>query len=284
MKTGNWHDICDLIRPCKADGHFDSFERWTMSMGSFAKPELIAFIYALLPGFLTAWIFYALSAYPKPSSFERVIQALVFTLLAEMATQTIRLIARILPFGTWTEDVHFGWKVTAATAIGFIAVAVVQNNLFSWLPKRLRITSKTAYPSEWFSAFTRSKSYIYLHLSGERRLWGWAEEWPDDPSTGHFVMMNTAWVLDDNTRVPLTLTERFLIPVSDVERVEFEKMEFTENDVETARQGAITLIEYNKRIEELKSKGKDGGGEKDNKPTDYGGVQRPTEHESTGNS
>lgn len=97
-------------------------------------------------------------------------------------------------------------------------------------------------------------------------------------------MMNTAWVLDDNTRVPLTLTERFLIPVSDVERVEFEKMEFTENDVETARQGAITLIEYNKRIEELKSKGKDGGGEKDNKPKDYGGVQRPTEHESTGNS
>ncbi len=97
-------------------------------------------------------------------------------------------------------------------------------------------------------------------------------------------MMNTAWVLDDNTRVPLTLTERFLIPVSDVELVEFEKMEFTENDVETASQGAIRLIEYNKRIEELKSNRKDGGGEKNSKPTDYGGFQRPTEHENTGNS
>jgi hypothetical protein len=257
-------------------------------MGSFAKPELIAFIYALLPGFLTAWIFYALSAYPKPSSFERVIQALVFTLLAEIATQTICFfslrIGKILLFGTWTEEVHFGWKVTAATAIGFFAVAIVQNNLISKLPRCLRITSKTAYPSEWFSAFTRSKSYIYLHLSGERRLWGWAEEWPDDPSTGHFVMMNAAWVLDDNTRVPLALTERFLIPVSDVERVEFEKIAFTAEDVETARQGTINLIKYNKTIEARKSNRKDCEDDKEDKPTDHGGVERTPEHESTGNT
>ena len=61
-------------------------------------------------------------------------------------------------------------------------------------------------------------------------------------------------------------------------------MEFSENDVETARQGAIKLIEYNKRIEELKSNGKDGGGEKDSKPKDYGGIQQPPEQEGTGNS
>lgn len=269
-------------------------------MGSLAKPELIAFIYALLPGFLTAWIFYALSAYPKPSSFERVIQALVFTLIAETVTQTIRFFARLQPFGVWTEEVHFGWKVIVATAIGFFAVAFVQNNLTSkvpnylisklpsWLvsiiPSGLKLTSKTAYPSEWFSAFIRSKSYIYLHLSGERRLRGWPEEWPDDPSSGHFVMMDSAWVLDDNTRVPLALTERFLIPVSDVERVEFEKIEFTEEDIKNAQQGSKKLIEYNKRIEELKSNRKDDGGEKDGKPKDHGGVQRPTENEGTGNS
>jgi len=230
-------------------------------MGPFSKPDVITFVYALLPGFLTAWIYYGLSGYSKPSSFERVIQALVFTLLAEMTTQPIRFISLIIgnyySFGVWTDEVHFGWKVIAATVIGLFAVTVVQNNWFAMIPKSLRLTSKTAYPSEWFSAFTRSKCYIYLHLDGERRLRGWPEEWPDDPSKGHFVMMDAQWVLDDNSRIPLSLTERVLIPSCDVERVEFEKLTFTEEDVETARLGAEKLIEYNKRIEDSKTKGKD---------------------------
>lgn len=253
-------------------------------MGSFAKPELIAFIYALLPGFLTAWIFYALSAYPKPSSFERVIQALVFTLLAEIVTQTIRffclVIGKLFSFGQWTQEVHFGWNVIAATFIGFFAVAIVQNNLIAKVPKCLRITSKTAYPSEWFSAFTRSKSYIYLHLSGERRLRGWAEEWPDDPSTGHFVMMEAAWILDDNTRVPLALTERFLVPVSDVERVEFEKNDFTAEDVASANEGAAKLIEYNKRIEASKSNKKDCEDDKKTGSKANGELQRASDQDN----
>lgn len=230
-------------------------------MGPFSKPELISFVYALLPGFLSAWIFYGLSAYPKPSSFERVIQALVFTLLAEITTQGIRFICLFVGnhflLGYWTEDVHFGWKVASAGFIGLFAVIVVQNNLFSKIPDRFRITSKTAYPSEWFSAFTRSKSFVYLHLTGERRLRGWPEEWPDDPSRGHFVMMEAQWVLCDNTLVPLALTERILIPVSEVERVEFEKLSFTEEDVENARLGAAKLVEYNKRIEESKTERKE---------------------------
>lgn len=252
-------------------------------MGSFAKPELIAFVYALLPGFLTAWIFYGLSAYSKPSSFERVIQALVFTLLAEISTQMIRFVSLFIgtqySLGVWSDEVHFGWKVIAATVIGVFAVAVVQNNLFAKIPKFLRLTSKTAYPSEWFSAFTRSKCYIYLHLDGERRLRGWPEEWPDDPSKGHFVMMDAQWILDDNSRIPLSLTERFLVPASDVERVEFEKMTFTETDVEAARLGAEKLIEYNKRIEESKTKGKEDEHGKQENSRDTEGAERTSDRE-----
>ncbi len=41
--------------------------------------EVLKVIYALLPGFVAAWIFYGLTAPPRQSPFERVVQALIFT-------------------------------------------------------------------------------------------------------------------------------------------------------------------------------------------------------------
>ena len=41
--------------------------------------EIVKVIYALLPGFLTAWVFYGLTAHPRQGTFERVVQALIFT-------------------------------------------------------------------------------------------------------------------------------------------------------------------------------------------------------------
>ena len=43
--------------------------------------DLIRLFYDLLPGFLAAWVYYGLTAHPKPSPFERVIQALIFTVI-----------------------------------------------------------------------------------------------------------------------------------------------------------------------------------------------------------
>jgi len=97
----------------------------------------------------------------------------------------------------------------------------------SWIHFRIPdwITKRTSFPSEWFSAFYQDKRFVYLHLTGERRLYGWPEEWPDQPDKGHFVMMQPEWILDDNTRVKLHLVERMLIPTSEVVMVEFVKRE-----------------------------------------------------------
>lgn len=252
-------------------------------MSPFQKPELIAFVYALLPGFVTAWIFYGLSPNPKPSSFERVVQALVFTLLAEFIAQVVRFLSigfgsSFGSFGAWTDDVHFAWKVFAAILMGFVAVVVVQNNYFRRIPNW--ISSKTSYPSEWFSAFIRTKSYVYLHLVGERRIRGWPEEWPDDPSKGHFVLMNAAWILDDNTRVPLAITERILIPVKEVERVEFEKETITEEEAIETESATKVVMAYNEKIESEKSKEKEKQKDKSNGETndrDRGDEQSPPE-------
>ena len=47
----------------------------------WASGDIVSVIYYLLPGFVAAWVFYGLTAHPKASPFERVVQALIFTVV-----------------------------------------------------------------------------------------------------------------------------------------------------------------------------------------------------------
>jgi len=211
--------------------------------------DIIAAVYHLLPGFISAWIFYGLTAHAKPSPFERVIQALIFTMFAEVLSwclgKACLLVGELKAFGVWDQDTAFAWKVFLAIALGFVFAGFANTNKFhaklpDWFTKR------TSYPSEWFSAFYRTKAWVYLHLKGERRLYGWPEEWPDAPDKGHFVVMNAEWILDDNETIPLLGIERMIVPASEVELVEFEKdrevIAEIGNDI---REAASKIIERN---------------------------------------
>lgn len=191
--------------------------------------EIVNAIYQLLPGFVAAWIFYGLTAHRRTAPFERVIQALIFTLFAEAIVQVLGMVFvgigdhyPNLVLGPWTSTWLFVWKVVFSIAIGFLFAWLANTNRFhALIPDS--ISKRTSYPSEWFSAFNRTKRNVYLHLHDGRRLFGWPEEWPDSPSSGHFVLMNVAWILPDNQHVELAVTERFLLPATDVRFVEFEK-------------------------------------------------------------
>lgn len=51
-------------------------------MPELAKDTVALFAY-LLPGFVTAWVIYGLTSQTKPSQFERVVQALIFTFIIQ---------------------------------------------------------------------------------------------------------------------------------------------------------------------------------------------------------
>jgi hypothetical protein len=109
--------------------------------------------------------------------------------------------------------------VAIAVLFGCV-VAHVQNT--DWLHLKLRrfgLTLQTSYSSEWYGALSQHRGYIVLHLVGQRRLFGWPEEWPSAPDQGHFVMRLSEW-LDDKTRIPLTGVDKILIKASEVEMVE----------------------------------------------------------------
>ena len=43
--------------------------------------ETLSLLFFLLPGFVAAWVFYGLTAHPRKDTLERVIQALIFTVI-----------------------------------------------------------------------------------------------------------------------------------------------------------------------------------------------------------
>ena len=190
--------------------------------------HILRLLYELLPGFLAAWIFYSLTAHPKPSSFERIVQALVFTIIVRAGMTGTRLLLQfagvLTDAGTWTQDVQLTWSVITALAVGLLVATSVNKDWFHGCLRRIGLTSRTSFPSEWYSGFTRSKRhYVVLHLNGERRLYGWPEEWPDSPERGHFLIMQAKWLLDDGKTRELDGVERLAIPAADVEMVEFLK-------------------------------------------------------------
>lgn len=208
--------------------------------------EIIGIIYQLLPGFIVAWIVYGLTSHLKPSSFERIVQALIFTVLVKtlliLFKMSIFAVGSKYSVGVWSGDLEFVWSIIIAITSGLVITWCVNNDFplflfragaegkchkyLKWLNRllsKINLTNKTLHPTEWFSAFNRDSRYIVLHLSGERRLRGWPEQYPDDPQKGHFLISEAIWLLDDGSSAPLYNVKHVLVPSTEVEHIEFLK-------------------------------------------------------------
>ncbi|KAF3978748.1 MAG: hypothetical protein HFP77_00315, partial [Methylococcales symbiont of Iophon sp. n. MRB-2018] len=76
-------------------------------MGSISN-NIVTILQFLLPGFIAAWIFYSLTSYSKPSQFERVVQALIFTLFIQALVITVKYlflkVGEYWSAGSWSES------------------------------------------------------------------------------------------------------------------------------------------------------------------------------------
>lgn len=189
--------------------------------------EAVQFLSFLLPGFLSAWIFYGLTSHPKPSQFERVVQALIFTFLIQALSPIIRWILELLgsigalrPWDKAAENI-----VSAALAIllgGALAYCTNKDSIHKWLRDR-GFTSRTSHPSEWFCVLSQTVTYVVLHLKDGRRLYGWPKEWPIECGKGQFYVMEPSWILENGNTIDLPSVEGILIEAQDIRWVEFIK-------------------------------------------------------------
>jgi len=196
--------------------------------------DVISLLRYLLPGFLSAWIFYGFTSFKKPSQFERVVQALIFTLLIQplviLVEKTSFFVGNYISLGGWGANSETITSVIVAIILGIFFAFFTNNDRFHKFFRKMNVTKETSYPSEWYGEFSNRVCYVVLHLVGGRRLYGWPKEWPSTHDKGHFSMLHATWLDKENKEIPLKGVEAILIPASEVKMVEFmEKVEEKHN-------------------------------------------------------
>lgn len=186
--------------------------------------ELIPFLQSLLPGLLCAWIFHGLTAYPKPAAFERIIQALVFTVIIQalvaLTEKSLISLGKLIESPTpWGGNDTLITSAIYAIIIGILLSYLTNNDIIHSKLRAMGITRESSYSSEWYGAFLKP-SYVVLHLKDERRIYGWPSAWPSQPNTGHYVIKEPSW-LDGLNELPITGADSILIDAQDVAHVEF---------------------------------------------------------------
>ena len=80
---------------------------------SWPSGDIVGVLTFLLPGFVAASILYSLTSYPKPSPFDRIVQALIFTVIGRAIRDCILLLGSVLdsePKGTELGDSFSLWR------------------------------------------------------------------------------------------------------------------------------------------------------------------------------
>lgn len=186
--------------------------------------DLITLLRYLLPGFLAAWIFYGFTSYPKPSQFERIVQALIFTLIVQACVYSVKAFlewaGNYIVLGLWSAQSEVVTSIVIASFMGFVFAYFANTDKFHAFVRRIGVTRETSFPSEWFGVFSKKVTYVVLHLEDERRIYGWPIEWPSEPGKGHFCLQQASWLVDDS-EIRLVGVDSVLIKGEDVKWVEF---------------------------------------------------------------
>jgi hypothetical protein len=200
--------------------------------------ELIELFRLLLPGFITSFLFYALTSFPKKSEFEAVVIALIHTIvinvLVKVPERICLGIGTFFVFGEWTGVSETVFSIIIALGIGLLWSYLYNNDIIHKHLRKNKITNQTSYPSEWYGTFSETKTYIILHLKDRRRILGWPMQWPNSPDKGHFILEDADWLDVDergNTKpIPLTNVDKIMIDTNNVEMVEFVKNDESSGD------------------------------------------------------
>ena len=187
--------------------------------------DLISLLQYLLPGFLVAWVYYGLTSHQKPSQFERVVQALIFTLVVRVAVFAekgiLQFFGQWMAIRPWDEHADLICSLTSALALGFAVAFVINTDRFHRLLRERGVSKRSAHPSEWYGTLVKYPRYVVLHLKDERRLYGWPEVWPSDPDKGHFYITFPSWIVEGDKENSLEEVEGMLVNAVDVKWVEF---------------------------------------------------------------
>ena len=203
--------------------------------------QLVQYVFA---GLVASWVFYGLTPYKRPTPFDRVAQALVYTVVIQLSAQGVAAVADAEKLADSLPLV-----LLLSVLLGFfLAVAANNNWPHKWLvrfpPEWLdrvppggkwmewlwKITSQSTHDNNLSRAMeTRKGEYIVLVLKNGRRIYGWPESWPDHPDEDFFLLIAYEWLPGpgDDADAVAAANEKIhpngaiLIAAKDVDVIEF---------------------------------------------------------------
>ena len=97
--------------------------------------DVVALLQYLAPGFIVAWVYCGFAPHVKPSQFERVVQALVFTVVVQVLVRMERLAleygGRALRVGAWTTESTVLASLLTALLLGLAIAGITRQDLMN---------------------------------------------------------------------------------------------------------------------------------------------------------
>ena len=174
----------------------------------------LALLLYLLPGFLGGVIYEAVAEARQRTTFERLLIALVLTLLATLLSHWIFATPlfpsiKISPKSSLDSVLaaFVGRNLAVASAISALiglAAAWIQNK--GWLYDLLRslgITSRTGGIDVWHEVFSRNRQiWVQVRFKDGRLLIGWPEHYSEDGDQKELFVADATWLIPQRSGRP----------------------------------------------------------------------------------
>jgi hypothetical protein len=212
-------------------------------MGETSK-DVLALLTQLMPGFLTACVVYGLTTYTKPSQFERIVQALIYSFIVSaivvLVERAVLVAGRFFQLGVWDKSAEVVASSAVALILGLILSYYMRHDSFFALVRRLNLTNRTAYPNGWYGAFARKTKISRVTSCGRSSHFPISARMAKRTHGRSLSSDGGAWIGDDNQEPPLDGDESILIEAKQVEMVEFLKdLEELPNAAKTAESPSV---------------------------------------------
>jgi hypothetical protein len=196
------------------------------------KAEALGMLLILLPGFVAAYLVQLLAARRKQSEFDKVIEALIFSLTLYLIT--LPFFGYLLPLAwrpgdekhpdTWQIFIvwsHLLALALLAVVLGAIYAHSINHNWLTAPFRWLKVSKRSARSSVWNDVFSDIKGFVQVELSDGRSVIGWIRKWSDEDESHVLFLEDAAWIDGTGNELPINGPGILLTKNSGIEQVMF---------------------------------------------------------------
>ena len=174
-----------------------------------SKVEAFGLLLVLMPGFLCAYVVQALAVRRKQSETEKIVEALIFSLILYLST--LRWFSYGLPL-SWQETptgsnvfhITLRWGQLCVLTLlslvtGILYAAAINHDWIMRVFRFLKITERTSRSTIWNDVFGQIAGWVQVGLTDGVIVKGWLAYYSDDPEESSLYIEQAAWIKEDGT-------------------------------------------------------------------------------------